>query len=84
MLFLKLYEYMFFSVRWGIVSFFLQIVGFLYFWGYLGLKGSHFSSEKKNTHTHVYTHTRKARQGHMKHVCKFSESSLKNDVDIRP
>ena len=57
--------------EWGsfVFLFFRQMFDFFYFWGYLGLKGSHFSSEikQKNKKKHAY----KARQVNIEHVCKI-------------
>ena len=50
------------------VFFLRQILVFLYFLGYLGLKESHISGERKRTVT--------VRQGHIKHVCKITGSPL--------
>ena len=48
---------------------FCQTFGFCFSFGYLGLKKSHISSGKRNFSS-------KARQGHIEHVCKMSESGL--------
>ena len=57
------------------MHFFRQIFGGLYFLGYVGLKGSHISKEKK-------THSYRARQWHIKHVtcAKIQGLYLKNGV----
>ena len=47
------------------VFFFPPDNGFLHFWGYLGLKGSHICSQKEKEKAH----SSNAGQGHIKHVC---------------
>ena len=58
-----------------LVLFLRQMFVFLYFWGYLGLEGSHISGDIKKRSLPV-------RQGLIKHVCKIQGLSLKNGVDI--
>ena len=50
-----------------VCSFFRHVFGLLHFWGYLSLKGSHISSDKREK-----THPKRAQQGDMKHVRKIS------------
>ena len=54
--------------------FFRHIFWGFVFWGYLGLKGSHNFSEKTKKNNLKKTHSSKARQGYVEHVCKNSGS----------
>ena len=58
---------------------FARVLGFLYVFGHLGLKGSHLSSERKhNTKKNVC----KRAVGYIEHVCKISRFGNKTGVDI--